>query len=178
MAIVAGGCPFFIMENWIDLKETNGNYKIAINGDVMSKLSGKWRMLKSHVSSTGYLRVDVIYNGKKKTVKLHRLIGIHFIDNPNNLKILNHIDGNKLNNDISNLEWCTSSHNNQEAWNNGLYTKKYGADNGNACLTWGQAQEIRSMKANGIKRKAIREHFGVSESTVDKIVANKIYISL
>ena len=59
-------------------------------------------------------------NGKLKRMKVHRLIAFAFIKNENNYPIINHIDGNKLNNNLENLEWCTYKHNTQEAIKNGL----------------------------------------------------------
>lgn len=110
------------MEVFKDVKGFEGIYQISNLGTVKSKSrlvnnhSGfkkvlKEKYLKPHVSKTGYLVVDLKYNCKRKTFKLHRLIALHFIDNPNNLPFVNHIDGNKLNNEIHNLEWVSNREN-------------------------------------------------------------------
>ena len=60
----------------------------------------------------GYLKVDLCKNGKQKTFTVHRLVATVFISNPKNFPTVNHKDENKLNNNVSNLEWCTVLYNN------------------------------------------------------------------
>ena len=60
----------------------------------------------------GYLKVDLCKNGKQKTFTVHRLVATVFISNPKNFPVVNHKDENKLNNNVSNLEWCTVLYNN------------------------------------------------------------------
>lgn len=64
--------------------------------------------------------VNLWRNNKGKYFTIHRLVAMHFIDNPNNKPIVNHIDGNKLNNNVENLEWTTYGENNQHAYDTGL----------------------------------------------------------
>lgn len=82
------------------------------------------RILKSRVEKNknryGYVVVTLWVNKQAKPYRLHRLIAKTFIENPENKPEINHIDGNKQNNDISNLEWCTSSENNIHAIKNKL----------------------------------------------------------
>jgi hypothetical protein len=91
----------------IEMKDFEG-YKIYTNGAVIGK-SGK--LLKLAIGTCGYYQVLIYNKGKYKTYLLHRLIANLFIDNPDNLPEVNHIDGDKLNNSISNLEWCSRSQN-------------------------------------------------------------------
>lgn len=63
-------------------------------------------------------------NGKRHYTRVHRLVAKTFIDNPNKLPQVNHKDGNKLNNNVSNLEWCTNSENTQHGYDNSLYKYK------------------------------------------------------
>jgi hypothetical protein len=93
-------------------------YQISINGDVINKK--KNTMIKPSVDSRGYYQVHFSKNGKPKKISLHRLLAIQFIPNPLNKTQVNHIDGNKKNNAIDNLEWCTPSENIRHAWDTGL----------------------------------------------------------
>ena len=64
-------------------------------------------MLKGSISEHGYRYYRLSKDGVKSHVYTHRLVAQHFLDNPNHLTIVNYIDGNKLNNNVSNLEWVT-----------------------------------------------------------------------
>ena len=99
-------------------------YLISEDGKVYN-LKTK-RYLKGHLENTGYISVNLNINNKKKNYALHRLVAQTFLENPDNLPIVNHKDGNKLNNDISNLEWCTYSENTKHAYENGLEKKCLG----------------------------------------------------
>jgi hypothetical protein len=91
-------------------------YKISNKWIVISnKQRIKWNGLKQHIW-LWYKKVTLCKLWIKKTFSLHRLLAIHFINNDNNLPMINHIDWNKLNNNINNLEWCTAEHNTREAF--------------------------------------------------------------
>lgn len=97
------------------------NYYATKEGLVFSSKSNKF--LKPSFDQQGYARVGIyIGNYKTKTIKIHRLIAETFINNPLNKKDVNHIDGNKSNNCVENLEWCTRSENIKHAYDNGLKT--------------------------------------------------------
>ena len=86
------------------------NYSVSDTGLVRNDETGK--MLKSFTTTTGYRIVHLSNNKRKKTVKLHRLIAEAFIPNEKCLKCVNHINGDKQDNRIENLEWCSHSENN------------------------------------------------------------------
>lgn len=79
--------------------------------------------LTPHIGSDGYMQV-VARIGKNKThhQRVHTIFAHCFIPNPNNYKYVNHIDSNKLNNSLDNLEWCTNSYNVLHGWNSGNRT--------------------------------------------------------
>ena len=81
------------------------NYEVSNLGKVRNIKSGK--VLKPHLNHKGYLKHHLSKNNKLKELFLHRIIATAFIDNPEGKPCVNHIDENKLNNDLSNLEWCT-----------------------------------------------------------------------
>ena len=80
-------------------------YEVSNLGKVRNIKSG--RVLKTSLNNNGYLRLFLCKNNKRKHLYLHRIIATAFIDNPDEKPCVNHIDENKLNNDLSNLEWCT-----------------------------------------------------------------------
>lgn len=111
------------MEIFKDVIGYEGLYKIGNCGIVIScermKLSknGSYSRMqqtikKPNTDKDGYLYVNLSKNDKNKTYKIHRLVAIHFIPNPNNYPIINHKDETKDNNNVDNLEWCTVKYNN------------------------------------------------------------------
>jgi hypothetical protein len=100
------------------------DYTINENGEIWSKerviiknndkiQNRKSQLIQPSENKGGYLKVCVRVNKKTKHFLVHRLIATAFIPNPNNLPVVNHKNGDKLNNSISNLEWCTTMYNNQ-----------------------------------------------------------------
>ena len=87
-----------------------GKYEVSNLGKVRNIKSG--RVLKTSLNNNGYLRLWLCENNKRKHLYLHRIIATAFIDNPEEKPCVNHIDENKTNNDLSNLEWCTVRENN------------------------------------------------------------------
>lgn len=80
------------------------------------------KILKQVIGKKGYYVVGFGTYPNRKNVNIHRAMMETFVPNPNNYKIINHKDGNKLNNQLSNLEWCTQKYNNKHAINNKLRT--------------------------------------------------------
>jgi len=108
--------------NWKPVKGYEGLYEVSDAGDVFSVRTG--RMMKSSMTSHGYMRVVIQVDGKQSMKHCHRLVAEAFIPNPDNLPQVNHIDGNRLNNHVSNLEWCTPSENLKHAYRTGLKKRK------------------------------------------------------
>jgi len=102
--------------------ENYPNYQVSNYGYVKSLYTGK--VLKESFDKRGYPRVKLYNVLGSKTFRIHRLVAIHFIENPDNKEQVNHIDGNKLNNKAFNLEWNTCKENIIHANINGLYKEK------------------------------------------------------
>ena len=99
-----------------DIEGYEGIYSITSSGAVISQNGRR----KTEIAANGYERVSLWKKGKQKKYLIHRLVAAAFIPNPNGFKCVNHIDGNKLNNNADNLEWCNESHNMQHAYKNNL----------------------------------------------------------
>lgn len=116
---------------WRSVADYYGIYEVSSNGDVRSvdrKIIAKngvvktirGKMMKQTITKKGYLVVNLHYNGVSRVVPVHILVAEAFIENSNNYPMVNHIDGNKQNNSVSNLEWCSYSHNNIHALQHNL----------------------------------------------------------
>ena len=97
------------------------NYYIYDNGDVLNISTNK--ILKGSIGENGYKYYRLSKDNNKTMFYAHRLVAEHFLENPNSLPVVNHKDGNKLNNQLSNLEWVSYSENTQHAHNNNLIKK-------------------------------------------------------
>ena len=111
-------------EIWKVIAECNGTYYVSSWGQVKSYKYGKERILKPGLIGNGYPAVDICTNGKRKMHRIHRLVAVAFIPNPDNKPQINHKDGDKLNNHVSNLEWMTNQENQQHGWDTGLFESK------------------------------------------------------
>ncbi len=114
------------------------NYEISNFGNVKSlhriapnNQPIKERILKQAIGTNGYKYVNCREYYKSHTVYVHRLVAKHFIDNPYSLPQVNHKDGDKFNNCVSNLEWCDQSHNMIHAYKTGLQKNRRGENNPN-----------------------------------------------
>lgn len=105
------------MEKWKKLEE-NKNYEISNFGNFKNK-NGK--LLKCNKNSRGYLYCNISTNGRVTKIKIHKLVAKYFVENPLKKETVNHIDGNKLNNNYLNLEWLTRKENINHGWLLGLY---------------------------------------------------------
>lgn len=106
-------------EEWRDVPGYEGVYLISNYGRVKRLPIGKqWSYRRTHnnirklkISSTGYYRVNLSKDNQVKFYNVHRLVALAFIPNPDDLPQVNHKDENKLNNHVSNLEWCSAKYN-------------------------------------------------------------------
>lgn len=174
------------MEKWKKLKKF-GDYQISNFGNIkspdveMKTPTGKnWirkgKLLKPYKSKKGYLSVDLRINGKRKIMLVHRLVAETFIPNIYNKPQINHIDGDKTNNNVNNLEWCTNGENQLHAFKNGL--QKGNFKHPNSKLTLEQVLYIKNNCVLGSKKNGIQtiaKKFGVNNSTVKQILQGKSY---
>lgn len=109
-------------EVWKDIKDVRPVFEVSNLGNIRHKRNGLIRKLKTNRS--GYRQIELRINKQKKTHSVHRLVAIAFIRNPKNKPCINHKDGNKANNLVSNLEWATYTDNLCHAYKIGLRKKE------------------------------------------------------
>ena len=165
------------MEVWKDIKGYQGLYKLSDTGLVKSfKKSRYGKILKPYLSKRGYFVINLYSNFYYKTYTIHRLIGIHFILNPYNKPQINHKNGMKTDNNIKNLEWATSSENNQHAYDTdlkkGSWLGKFGVDNKSS-----KAIYQLSLDGNRIKIWAnayeVERQIGINMSSVNNVLRSR-----
>jgi hypothetical protein len=142
------------------------NYLISEKGDIFNKVTNKFR--KPQVDKDGYA---VIYIGNTN-YKIHRLVAITYLDNPNNLPQINHIDNNRMNNHYSNLQWTTQQLNIKHKVVSGR--NPVGSESCRAKLTESEVLQIRSLYENTkVSQKSLALKFGVSQMQICYIVTRK-----
>lgn len=107
-------------ELWKAVSFLDDKYEVSNRGRIRNTKTK--RLLKLSPSKRGYLVFSCCVEGKRKLVNVHKCVAIEFIPNPNNLPQINHIDGNKTNPDVTNLEWVTAQQNLLHARKTGLHT--------------------------------------------------------
>ena len=103
------------MEVWKDIKGFEEKYQISTWGRIRNIKTGK--IIKPYKNNKGYLKVSLYKNGEYVKKRVNRLVALAFIENPYGLPMVNHKDGNKENNSITNLEWTTDEYNKIHAKN-------------------------------------------------------------
>lgn len=176
------------MEVWKDIKGFEGYYQVSNKARVRSvdriidgvnqwgkiTFSRKSIIRKGSISRSGRRRVNLYRDGTMKTIPIHRLVATAFVPNPKGYNIVNHKDGNPLNNLPDNLEWCTASHNTRHAYEMGLAKGRPGEQHHNAKLNEDQVNRIRVMHKSGKYTVSIlSEKFNISQSQIHRIIHYK-----
>jgi hypothetical protein len=169
-------------EMWLPVKGYEGIYEVSSLGSIVSTAG---RYFGCRIGSKGvtkqdrYIKVYLTKNRKSTWFKVHRLVADHFIPNPENKPEVNHIDGDRANNSVDNLEWCTRSENMQHAQDNNLMPDYSGFNNPACILTPENVQYIRS-KYSYRKYSAARlgKELNVSKTSVMRVINNKAFINI
>ena len=154
-----------MIEEYRDIKDYEGLYQISNLGNVKSLRKNK--ILSTRINRYGYVDVHLYKDGSEKRCEIQRLVAQTFIPNPNNKEQVNHIDGNKTNNTVFNLEWTTPSENIKHAWNNGLKKIK----NKESLM-----KQVKCIEDNLIFR-SINEaaiHYGIHASNISMVCNGKL----
>ena len=163
-----------VEEIWKDVVGFEGLYMVSSLGNVKS-LNYNHTKKERILSANGkrYLMVVLSKEGKTYPFLVHRVVATAFIENPENKKTVNHIDGNKLNNTVQNLEWATTSENHKAAFKLGLMSQT-----GEKCSThklkeW-QVLEIRELIGKKTQEE-IAAMYGVKRGTISCIKLRKLW---
>jgi hypothetical protein len=165
------------IEVWKDVIGYEGLYQVSDLGRVKSfnyNHTGEIKILKNSLMQDGYQRVQLWKNQKGITFKVHRLVALHFIPNPENKPEVNHIFGNKWDNRACVLEWATSTENNNHALNTKLRVMPSGEDHPGSKLTKNQIIEIKNKyKPYKYSQHKIAKEYGVSQALISLIIQDK-----
>ena len=146
-------------------------YTISKEGVVYSLKNNK--KLKPWINGKGYLQVRLYKDGKGYDKRVHRLVAETYIKNKENKEQVNHIDGNKLNNNVNNLEWVTNSENQKHAFQTGIHKKDPEKCNLSK-LTKIQVDEIRKKyKPRKVTHQMLANEYGVNRRTIENIINKK-----
>ncbi len=131
-------------EIWKEIEGYEGLYKVSNLGNVQNR---KGKKIKSFLGKAWKYKYVVLCKDKnQKSMTIHRLIAAAFISNPGSKPCVNHIDGDKHNNDVSNLEWCTHSENTSHAYKIGLCKP------GKTCFKKGEMHKLVKLSKFQIQR--------------------------
>lgn len=167
-------------------------FLVGANGVVINTSwhhSGQEKIVRPRLSNCGYPIVSIFMGGKVCTLSVHRLVAAHFLPNPANKSQVNHKDGDKTNNHVSNLEWATSSENQMHRYHvlKRHATQEYrdrvsqqttGEGNPRAILTARDVAEIKKMLTQRAPVKALAARYGVSIHTIYDIRKGKSWAHL
>ncbi len=171
-------------EIWMDVIGFEGMYQVSNIGRVKSldrpMKSGVQKncirsggLLKQQITQHGYYQAYLSKHGLTKGITVHRLLALAFIPNPSKKRAVNHKDGNKKNNNLSNLEWVTDSENVRHAFRTGLNRVERGENHASSKFSDAQVEELRAF-AKKIKRPyaVYGKIFGISKAYAFQLIKN------
>lgn len=165
-------------KEWKPLVNYENSYEISNFGEIrgIDRISGKrkgvvkGKLLKQSLNHKNYLEVRLYKNSKSMTKVVHRLVALSFIPNPLNLPQVNHIDGNKSNNRVENLEWVSNSQNQLHAYKIGLQPSRAGEKNNNASITDVEVTNYKLLYNSGMSVIEISKNTDIPLSKIRAII--------
>jgi hypothetical protein len=175
------------LEEWVDIIGYEGIYQVSdkgrvkrLSGHCLAK-AGKYRTVAESILTCfpnktryNYLYVNLNNNGIKQ-YRVNVLVAKHFIENPLNLPEVNHIDGDKNNNQKTNLEWSTKLDNMRHSYKIGTHKIRTGEKAPNSKLTLEQVVQIKEKLAKKESGRSIAKDFNISEGMISLIKNNKYW---
>jgi hypothetical protein len=166
----------------LPIRGYEGLYSVTSDGRIWSHKSKKY--LRLYIQPNGYVRTVLYKDRKDKKVFVHRIVAETFIPNPEGKPYVHHVDGNKLNNQVSNLQWSTAKENGLYAVKSGRINPSLsnkngllnGEGNGRTKLTWQKVHLIRITAGLFEEGEKPWELFGICKSEYYNIVRNKTWV--
>jgi DNA-binding XRE family transcriptional regulator len=177
------------MEIWKQVPEYP-DYEASSLGNIRSldKIVPKWnapfyrkrkgKILKKSIGTNGYYYISMYKDKKQKSFKVARVIAQTFLNNPRNLPEVNHINSNRTDDRVQNLEWCNRSQNMKHAFDKGFACQK-GEKNGYSKLSKKEVIEIKRLHSIGdYKQKELAKIFNISKTTIHNVIKGKTWSHL
>ncbi len=155
-------------EEYRDVVGFEEYFQVSNMGNIYSKRSN--RILKQTKSKTGYWAFATRINGIAHCLRVHRLVAEAFIPNPESKPYVNHKDGCKTNNILSNLEWVTAKENSAHSWSTGLQLPR--PKHSQRKLT---AEQVREIRASNLSQRKLGEIYGIDPSSIGGIKRRETY---
>jgi len=163
------------VEIWQPIIGYEGSYEISNTVKIKSmKYISSGKIIEGDTTRKNERRVVLCKNGNQKRFLIHRLVGVAFILNPDNKPEINHIDGDRSNNHVTNLEWATRSENELHAYRTGLKTPTRNERSGHCRLSCQDVRDIRNMyKPKAVSQQKIADIYKVSREHIRDIINYK-----
>ena len=171
----------FDKDTWIQDAIVSRYIKVGVDGGIIrcvkadkqgNLLSNEYRAVKYQIhKKSGRVYFNMTWKGVTKSVLVNRVVALRFLPNPLNLPQVNHIDGNKENNALSNLEWSSGEDNEKHAHRTGLKSGR-GSANSNAKLN---ADDVVAIRAAPDPTEDLAARYGVSKATIASIKAGRTW---
>lgn len=155
-----------ILEQWKPVPGYEGLYEVSNQGQV----KGPKGFIKPKIQYNGYARTELWKKGLRYRPSIHRLVAEVFIPNPENKPQVNHLDGNKLNNNVSNLEWCTVQEN---LLHSVILHQRFGEKASNSKLKEEEVVAILVMLDKGVPGKWLADLFGITNAQISNLKKGK-----